>query len=329
MSTILVVLLGILSLGLFLLKLSAKQKTKVGAVVEDWHKLILKAFLPVVILFFVALTLELFVEVVDGQEVMVVVTPSGVSDQELHAGWNIVGPWNKTYRMDKTVWVYSFTTSKIEGAKPAADAIWCPTKDGIKMGFDFSISWRILPDEASWIYANVSEDDTHEKYLWIEENVIRPIVKSVMPLTVSEYTPIEIYSTKRQEIQDKVFKRIKAELRKSFRLDVVKVDIREVFYSNEFEKAIDSKKMAEQEALRLFEVTKQREELLKQEKINKDIAITKAQGESEALKIKGQSITNNPKIIELEWINKWDGMLPQYMMGGGSTNFLITPKINN
>lgn len=66
------------------------------------------------------------------------------------------------------------------------------------------------------------------------------------------------------------------------------------------------------------EVTKQREEMLKQETINKDIAIQRAMGESEALKIKGQSISGNPKIIMLEWINKWDGTLPKFMSGSSN-----------
>lgn len=67
----------------------------------------------------------------------------------------------------------------------------------------------------------------------------------------------------------------------------------------------------------MVEVTKQKQEQLKQASINKDIAIQQAEGEAKALKIKGTSIAENPKIIELEWITKWDGALPTYMMGSG------------
>jgi hypothetical protein len=88
---------------------------------------------------------------IGAQDAGVVVTPSGVDDNELHTGWHIVMPWNSVYIMDKTVWVYTCAQSKSEGAKPNADAIWAPTKDGIKMGFDVSVSWRIIATEASWI----------------------------------------------------------------------------------------------------------------------------------------------------------------------------------
>jgi regulator of protease activity HflC (stomatin/prohibitin superfamily) len=255
---------------------------------------------------------------IGAQDAGVVVTPRGVNDEELHTGWHIVMPWNSVYTMDKTVWVYTCAHSSKEGSKPDADAIWAPTKDGIKMGFDVSVSWRIIANEASWIYANISENDGGDsgRYLWLEENVIRPKLKSAMALTVSEYTPIEAYSTKRQQIQDHIIKKMRDEV-KGYKLIIEQVDMREVFYNPEYETAINAKKLAEQEVLRLVEVTRQKEEQLKQASINKDIAIQQAEGEAKSLQIKGTSIAQNPKIIELEWINKWDGKLPNYMMGNG------------
>lgn len=228
--------------------------------------------------------------------------------------------------MDKTVWVYTFTTKKDEGAKNSDDAIWVPTKDGIKMGFDLSVSWRIDTDYASWIYSNVSENDggNSGRYLWLEENVVRPKTKSAMGLSVAQFTPIEAYSNRREEIRDLSFKMLSAEF-KSYHLILDQIDLREVFYNADYEKAINAKKLAEQEVLRLVEVTRQKEEQLKQAEIDKNIAIQMAEGEAKALQIKGTSIASNPKIIDLEWINKWDGQLPQYMMGNGQGVILNLP----
>jgi len=255
---------------------------------------------------------------IDAQQVGVLVKPTGVSDNELHTGWHVVMPWNDVHKMDKTVWVYTCTDSQGEGAKDHSDAIWAPTKDGIKMGIDISVSWRIDPSMASWIYQNVTENDggNSGRYLWLEENVIRTKLKSTLALSVSNYTPIEVYSTKREFIQNDVIARIKKEVGPYF-LIIDQVDIREVYYNPEYETAINNKKLAEQEALRLVDVTKQKEELLKQASINKEIAIQQAEGEARALQIKGSSIASNPKIIELEWINKWNGVLPTYMLGSG------------
>ena len=234
----------------------------------------------------------------------------------------MIAPWCKVHFMDKTVWVYTCAESAKEGAKPNADAIWSPTKDGIKLGFDVSVSWRIIGNEAPWIYQNVTENDggNSGRYLWLEENVIRPKLKSALALTVSDYTPIEAYSTKRQDIQNNILKRMADEC-KQYKLQIDNVDVREVYYNKDYETSINAKKLAEQEVLRLIEVTKQQEELKKQEAIKKDIAILTAEGVSKALQIKGQSITSNPKIIQLEWIDAWKAggsQVPKVVNGGNS-----------
>ena len=109
---------------------------------------------------------------------------------------------------------------------------------------------------------------------------------------------------------------------KEYHLILEQIDIREVYYNPEYEQSINQKKLEEQKALTLVEVTKQKEELLKQAEIEKNIDITKAEAEAKALQIKGQSIASNPRIVELEWINKWNGELPTYMLGNG-TNVML------
>lgn len=272
--------------------------------------------LPILVIGVAILLLGSLIIKIEAQQVGVLVTPNGVNDEELNTGWHIVMPWNQVHKMDKTVWVYTCTNSDGEGAKNHADAIWAPTRDGIKMGIDISISWKINPDRASWIYQNVTENDGGNtgRYLWLEENVIRTKLKSTLALSVSNYSPIEVYSTKREIIQKDVMDRVRKEVAQ-YSLIIDQVDIREVYYNKEYEAAINNKKLAEQEALRLVDVTRQKEELLKQASIEKDIAIQQAEGEAKALQIKGSSIASNPKIIDLEWINKWNGALPTYMMG--------------
>lgn len=320
----LAVLYGIVGIILRFVKVSREvdsdQKDRFGdpikKIVSEYVKLPMAYFA-----FFggvITLILLSIIAKVGPQEVAVITTPNGVKEAPLHTGWHLVAPWNDVHFMDKTVWVYTCANSTKEGQKADADAIWAPTKDGIKMGFDVSVSWRIVAGEAPWIYQNVTENDggTSGRYLWLEENVIRPKLKSNMALTVSNYTPIEAYSTKRQEIQDQVFLKMTNEC-KGYKLIIVNVDVREVYYNKEYEQSINNKKLAEQEALRLVEVTKQKEEQLKQAEIEKNIAIQRAEGEAKALQIKGASINANPKIIQLEWINKWNGQLPNYMMGNG------------
>lgn len=317
----LVLLYGLIGLFFSLIHFTRKNNE------DEKKKIIFPFYKPALLLGISILVITSCIIRIGAQDAGVLVTPRGVDSEELHTGWHFVMPWNDVYIMDKTVWVYTCAHNAKEGQKANADAIWAPTKDGIKMGFDVSVSWRIVPDEASWVYSNVSENDggTTGRYLWLEENVIRPKLKSAMALTVSNYSPIEAYSTKRQEIQDHIITKMRAEA-KQYKLVIEQVDLREVFYNPEYEQSINAKKLAEQEALRLIEVTKQKEELLKQSEIEKNIAIQQAEGEAKALQIKGSSIAQNPKIIELEWINKWNGQLPTYMLGSGQNVIMSLPN---
>lgn len=283
----------------------------------------------------------LFVVAIPAQECGVVVTPSGVKTESYKTGWHLVLPWYKVERMDKTVQVYTcaslgsrtdaggddYRMSEAKRSSVQGTTIWAPTIDGIKMGFAVSASWRIDPEFAWWIYDNVSEldDSNNGRFLWLEENVIKAKLKSSLALTASRYTPIEVYSNKREEIQQLTYEKMKKDV-ESYHLILEQIDIREVYYNDDYEKAINQKKLEEQKALTLIEVTKQKEELLKQAEIDKNIDITKAEAEAQALKIKGQSIASNPRIVELEWINKWDGQLPTYMLGSNQSVMLGLSK---
>jgi len=278
------------------------------------------------VVLFLFILFAIFIVKISGQSVGVVYTPSGISKTPLHSGWRIIMPWWNVHEMDKTVWVYTCAKGNIDGNKKNEDAIWAPTSEGIKMGFDISASWRIDANQAPWIYQNVTPQDGNDdaRYIWLEENVIRTKLKSCLALVVSEYTPIQVYSSKRQEIQDKVLKKMKIEL-SSWRIILDQVDIREVYYDPEYEAEIKNKKVQEQKALTLIEVTKQKTELLTQAKIDKDIVIQTAEGEAKALSIKGDAIRKNPGVIQLNWIEKWDGQLPNYMVGNGTNMMMMLP----
>ena len=301
-----------------------KNEQSKGKVVKKMSNSMFLWLIPVIFL-----VITRFLTIIPAQECGVVITPSGVKQHTYYTGWHIIYPWYEVQTMDKTEQVYTcakrteisrndpeYKSYKAEATQ--SETVWTPTIDGIKMGFDISASWRIDPEFAWWIYDNVSETDgkANGRFYWLEENVIKPKLKSALALTTSKYTPIQVYSTSREEIQAIVLERMKKDI-ESYHLILDQIDIREVYYNSDYETALNQKKLEEQKALTLVEVTKQKEELKKQAEIDKDIQILTAEGEAEALKIKGASVSSNPKIVQLEWISKWDGKLPEIMTGDG------------
>ena len=255
---------------------------------------------------------------IDAQSVGILQTPNGVNPTPLKTGWHLVAPWCKVSDMDKTVWVYTFTQSPKEGAKADEDAIESQSLDQFKIFVDISITWKIDEDQAPWIFQNISDADggSNGRYQWIDENIIRTNTKAVVTDVIKNYNVIEAVVYKRDSCETQINIQLVKLFAKS-KLELVSAKIREIHYNKDYEKAINDVQIAEKEKERLVNVTLQQQELLKQESIKKDIAIQKAEGEARALQIKGNSISSNPKIIDLEWINKWNGQLPTYMMGQG------------
>ena len=83
----------------------------------------------------------------------------------------------------------------------------------------------------------------------------------------------------------------------------------EIKYSSTFEKAIENKVTAEQEALKAKNKTVQVQEEAKQKVIS-------AEAEAKSMAIRVNALTQNKALVEYEAVQKWDGKLPTYNMGG-------------
>lgn len=80
--------------------------------------------------------------------------------------------------------------------------------------------------------------------------------------------------------------------------------------SNELEAAIESKMVQEQEAAKA-RFTQQKAQ------IEADTAIIRARGEAEAIRIRAEAIRDNPGLIQLQIVEKWDGRSPMVIGGSG------------
>ncbi|MDR2429968.1 MAG: prohibitin family protein [Puniceicoccales bacterium] len=94
-------------------------------------------------------------------------------------------------------------------------------------------------------------------------------------------------------------------------LDVVDLVIEDISLSQQLEAAIESKMVQEQEAAKA-RFTQQKAE------IEASTAIIRAKGEAEAIRIRGEALRNNPTLIDLQIVEKWDGRSPLVVGGNGN-----------
>jgi prohibitin 2 len=93
-------------------------------------------------------------------------------------------------------------------------------------------------------------------------------------------------------------------------LFVEDIVLENITLSKELEAAIESKMVQEQEAAKA-RFTQQKAQ------IEADTAIIKAKGEAEAIRVRAEAIRDNPGLIQLQIVEKWDGRSPLVIGGGG------------
>lgn len=172
------------------------------------------------------------------------------------------------------------------------------TKDVQTSVVTYTINYDLVKENVPSLMKDVG-NDYHNK------NVV-PAIRTAMKDAFGDFAATEIV-----ENRDKVRMQIESSLRESMDRKYftnIQFTIADVDFDDEFENAIKEKQVAEQQALKAKNVTIQVEEQAKQTKI-------RAEAEAEAMRIKAHALESNPKLVEYEAVQKWNGQMPTYMMG--------------
>ncbi len=144
-----------------------------------------------------------------------------------------------------------------------------------------------------------------------EGKVLAPNLEASVKQTVAKYTAEELLS-KRQEVQGQIELALKQSVPSAFL--VTKYALVNEAFSNEYEKAIEAKQVAQQNA------EKAKNELTKAQ-IDAESRVAQAKGEAEAIKIQAEAIQQQggAAYVELKRIEKWNGQYPMTYMGSNAT----------
>ena len=140
-----------------------------------------------------------------------------------------------------------------------------------------------------------------------ERKIILPAVEEAVKIGVAQF-PVEKIIVEREKLKGIVTELLKIEMVKD-NIIVENVNLVNIDLSAEFNKIVELKQMEEQK-IKTAEYTK------KQAQQEKEMVILHAEAQATKQKLLRQSV--NKDIIALKWIEKWDGTLPQTMLGEGS-----------
>ena len=177
-------------------------------------------------------------------------------------GFHVVAPWNSMITYD----------TRIKEEVAEMDVL---SKNGLNISVELSYRFRPEAERIGYLHDEIGKDYVN--------SIIKPEIRSATREVIGQYLPEELYSTKREAIQDEIFSKTEAAVKKNYMiLDAVL--IRSVQLPEKLKAAIEQKLEEEQLAFQFdFKLDRERKEAERK--------IIEAKAKADANKILNASLT--------------------------------------
>lgn len=182
------------------------------------------------------------------------------------------------------------------------------TKDVQTADVSYTVNYRLDPGAVPYVYANYGLD-------WSEKLVI-PITTAMIKDSIGSMDAVDIIGNRAA-----IAKRIDGEIAQQLgERNIVLIpggfQLANIDYTDAFEISVESKVVADQQALAARNHTKRVEEEAKQ-------VVERARAEAESIRIRAAALAENAKLVEWEQVQvaraavgEWDGKMPLMIMDG-------------
>lgn len=193
-----------------------------------------------------------------------------VDNRILESGLNVINPLADVTMFDIKTQNYTMSGVHDEGDKGGDDAIRVLSADGLEVIIDLTVLYRIVPSEAPRVLKEIGSD--------YKNTIVRPITRTKIRDNAVYYDAVALYSTKRDEFQERIFKGIEKDF-KSRGLVLEQLLVRNITLPQSVKITIESKINAEQDAQKM------------------QFVLQKEKQEAERKRVEAQGIADYQKII--------------------------------
>lgn len=244
----------------------------------------------------------------------------GVQAKVLGPGRYFTG-WNTTvYEYPTFTENYVYSKAPEEG-HPADESITFQAKGGVAINADFGVAYHISPDNAPLVFQKY-----HKDLDGITMGPLRNLIRDSLNEVAGDMT----FETISNDIPA-FMNRVNGELAKRAAPNGLSVELLSNVGAFRWPPAIQDSINAQQQA-KMDAITSQNQLQKTQADAAKRIANSDADlkiaaNEAQATAIRGAALAKNPEIIQQMWIEKWNGQLPTYQLGGNSSNLIQLPSV--
>lgn len=184
------------------------------------------------------------------------------------------------------------------------------SSDAQTMDVSMTLQYSINPDEVIEITKQYGALDLLQAKL---ESIVIEKTKAVL----SSYKAMDIIAN-RAEMSPKVEEAIRAAVGEEYHVAINTVVLTNIDFSDAFESAVEDKMIAEQ---KLLQAEYENQTTIAQAQAKADALVIAAQGEKDANELLQKSLT--AEILKSQWIDKWNGELPDTMAGDDTTLAIV------
>jgi regulator of protease activity HflC (stomatin/prohibitin superfamily) len=240
----------------------------------------------------------------------------GVDTEQLSPGRYWIG-WNEE--------LYLFPTFTQTYTWEGEEAIGFQNKDGLGVKADIGISYSIDPDKVPIIFQKYRKGIDEITDLYLRNMVRDALVKA------ASTRPIEaVYGAGKTDLIAEATETVRREV------GPLGISVENIYWvgelrlpenvTNSINAKIQATQMAEQRRNEVEQAKAEAEKVRQTAQGEADALLLRAKAEAESIQIKGDALRDNPTLIELQAVEKWNGVLPVTMLGSGATPFITVPS---
>jgi regulator of protease activity HflC (stomatin/prohibitin superfamily) len=195
-----------------------------------------------------------------------------VQNETIGSGLHIINPLMEVINMDIKTQNYTMSGANDDRQNSADDAIKVLTSDGLEVTIDLTVLYKVLPGDAPKIVRETGLDYT--------DKIVRPLTRTKIRDNAVYYEAIALYSTRRDEFQQRIFRTIDEDFKKRG-LILEQLLVRNITLPQSVKTTIEQKISAEQEAQKM------------------QFVLQKEKQEAERKRVEAQGIADYQRIISL------------------------------
>jgi regulator of protease activity HflC (stomatin/prohibitin superfamily) len=238
---------------------------------------------------------------------------------------NVLGPgsyftgWNTSiYEYPTFTQNYAYTASANEG-RAADESITFQAKGGIAINADFGINYHVDPSNVPVVFQKY-----HKDMEAITDGPLRNLVRDSLNDTAGEMS-FEDIANDIPGFMGKVNVMLKQRaLANGITVESLS-DIGKFRWPDAIQNSINAAQQAKLDAITSQNQLQHTQAENAKRVANADADLQIATKEAQATQVRAEALNKNPEILQQMWIDKWNGQLPVYQVGGGTSMQIQLP----